>query len=164
MATLPATPWDAPDTLTRPAPMRSVRVGFGPRLVAGVVACGCLAMLGIGAWLVPSAAGHGTHQRLGLAPCGWVLAFGKPCPTCGMTTAVAHAADADFAAAFVAQPMGLVIALGAATLFWGAMHVALTGSRLGTVAARAMTPRLLWVLAALTGAAWAYKFATWSTP
>jgi hypothetical protein len=49
-----------------------------------------LALLAIARWLDPDPAGHGTHRQLGLPPCTFVKLFGKPCPSCGMTTAWAH--------------------------------------------------------------------------
>ncbi|MDX2132567.1 MAG: DUF2752 domain-containing protein [Planctomycetota bacterium] len=149
---------------TGPAPGRGggrVCAGLGARAAGVLLAVLSITMLAVGASLAPAAEGHGTHRGLGLPACGWVVAFDKPCPTCGMTTAVAHAADGNLVRAFVAQPMGLVCALTAATLFWLSLHVAVTGSRLGTVAGRVITPRVLWVLAGLTIAAWAYKYATW---
>ena len=45
---------------------------------------------------------------------------------------------------------------------WGALHVAATGSRLGLVAARMLTPRVLWSAAALALLAWGYKWITWT--
>jgi hypothetical protein len=78
-----------------------------------------------------------------------------------MTTAFSHAADGDLRASFLAQPLGCILALGAAAGFWGAVHVAATGSQLGTVCARLLQPRALWGLAGAAAAAWAYKYATW---
>jgi hypothetical protein len=59
--------------------------------------------------------------------------------------------------------MGALGALTAAVVFWGALHVALTGSRLGAVGATILSPRTLWGIAGLTVAAWLYKMATWQT-
>lgn len=89
--------------------------------------------------------------------------FNKPCFTCGMTTAFAHAARFDFVHAWLAQPMGLVLALLCGVGFWACLHSALTGSvaaaLLGSNLAR---PRVLIVLAILGAGAWAYKWATWT--
>ena len=60
--------------------------GFGWRRRA----VGLLGLLAIAAMLKPSPLGHGTHQQLGLPPCTFWVLFGRPCPTCGMTTAWAH--------------------------------------------------------------------------
>jgi len=78
-----------------------------------------------------------------------------------MTTAFAHAAHTQFWASFRTQPMGCLLCLGAAAAFWGCLHVALTGSHLGRLSARMLTPRWLWVMAALLLVAWAYKYAVW---
>ena len=74
------------------------------------------AMLGIGAWLKPDAAGTGTHQQLGLPPCGWLHMTGCPCPMCGCTTAVSHFAHGQFLASFLTQPFGFAVGLLAAVL------------------------------------------------
>lgn len=136
-------------------------VGPWARLWAGCIALGVLGVLVTGAWLQASPGGHGTHTQLGMPPCAWAAAFNVPCPTCGMTTAFAHAADGNFRAAFLAQPLGCVLSLGAAAVFWGAVHVATTGSQLGTVSARLLKPWALWGFAGAAAAAWAYKYATW---
>lgn len=118
-------------------------------------------MLLIGASLRPAERGHGTHMQLGLPPCGWVLALGKPCPTCGMTTSVSHAARGELGRSLRVQPMGLVIAIGAAVAFWLCVHTAATGSRAAHLAAVVLTPRWLWGFAALAAGSWGYKWATW---
>lgn len=130
------------------------------RLIAAAVALGLLTWLAVAAYLKPSPTGMGTHQQLGLTKCGWILSFGKPCPTCGMTTAFAHAADGHFFSAFVAQPMGAVLALAVSAGFWTAVHIALTGSRLGALCGSLASPRVLWVVAGAAAVAWAYKLAT----
>ena len=75
----------------------------------------CAAPLVTAAQLVPDPSGAGTHLQLGGAPCTVVLITGRPCPTCGMTTAFAHAVRGRLISAFHAQPMGLLLA-GAAAL------------------------------------------------
>jgi hypothetical protein len=131
------------------------------RILALLLAAGCLAMLVVAASLTPAAAGHGTHEQLGLPACAWAAGLDTPCPTCGMTTAFAAAANRRPLQAVAIQPMGALLALATAALFWGAGHVALFGSRLGTVAGRWSRPRVLWIVAALFAAAWIYKIVTW---
>ena len=51
---------------------------------------GLLALLALATMLRPSPWGHGTHRQLGLPPCTFEIVFGRPCPTCGMTTSWAY--------------------------------------------------------------------------
>lgn len=138
--------------------------GIGRERRWGAVATGLvlLAVLAMGAWLSPRAEGHATHTQLGLPECGWVARFNKPCPTCGMTTAFALAAHGRFVEACRVQPFAAAAALASAIGFWAAAHVALTGSRLGSLFAGSLTPRVLWVMAATAASAWAYKLFTWN--
>lgn len=137
------------------------KVPTGDRVGAAIIGTALLLVLVIAAGLAPDPRGEGTHTQLGLPPCGWATHFGKPCPTCGMTTAFAHAAHMGFWTGFKTQPMGLVLALFTAAGFWGAMHIAVTGSHLGRICARMLTAKVLWTMAVLLLAAWAYKFVTW---
>jgi uncharacterized membrane protein len=59
--------------------------------------------------LRPSANGFGTHQQLGLPPCAFLHFTGIPCPGCGLTTSVAHAARLHFYESIATQPFGLVV-------------------------------------------------------
>lgn len=132
------------------------------RLGAAAGASGCLTVLVIGASLRPSENGHGTHEALGLPACGWAQAFDAPCATCGMTTAVTQASHGDFLGAFLTQPAGTLIALGAAAAFWICLHSALTGSRAVRTLAGLTTPRGLITIGVAVGLAWAYKAVTWA--
>jgi hypothetical protein len=133
------------------------------RILAGIVGVALLAMLVVGAHLTPSPEGHGTHEQMGMPPCGFVIATGHPCPTCGMTTAVTLAAHRRPLQAILTQPFGALVAIGGAVGFWGCLHVAAFGSRLGRVAEPLLRPRILWIGAGLLVAAWIYKIATWRT-
>lgn len=127
-----------------------------------LLASAALAILVVGARVEPSTHGHGSHVQLGMPPCGWVMAFDRPCPTCGMTTAVAHATRGDLLSAFFVQPAGLAVAIASTLVFWMSVHIALTGSALGRLVGREVfRPRILWGLAALVLGSWAYKFVTW---
>lgn len=72
------------------------------------------ALLLISRLLHPSADGVGTHRQLGLPPCAFLHFTGVPCPGCGLTTSVAHAARLHFYESIVTQPFGLVIFISAA--------------------------------------------------
>lgn len=127
------------------------------RAIAALVALGCAAILGLAAWLTPSPTGLGTHHELGLPPCGWVAIADMPCPTCGMTTAFAYAADGHLLASFLAQPLGFLLALATAMTLMVSAYVAVTGSRLAIMFTRLWRPRSGWVISALVLLSWGYK-------
>lgn len=143
----------------RAAVPRVLRTGPGGRIVSAVVAAALLSLLFTAAWLTPSGAGTGTHTQLGLQPCGWMVLMGKPCVTCGMTTSFAFAAEGQYARSLLAQPMGLLLCLGAATGFWIVVHTLLTGGRTWIMFEFLTRPRSIWIIAGLAAAAWAYKLA-----
>jgi hypothetical protein len=131
------------------------------RSVAAIVALSCAAVLGVAAWLEPSPAGLGTHLQLGAAPCGWIAIADMPCPTCGMTTAFAHAANGEFLRAVAAQPLGALLAIATAMTLLVCLHIVATGSRLGGVFGRMLRPRAAWTLAAVLVVSWIYKIAAY---
>lgn len=61
--------------------------------------------------LTPSAMGYGTHEQLGLPPCGFLTITGYPCPSCGLTTSFVHFAHGNLAASLSAQPFGTCLFL-----------------------------------------------------
>lgn len=141
--------------LTVPRPPAAA--GAGRRLAGLAVFLAAGAVLGLAAMLTPAAGGVGTHEQLNLPPCGWVIAAGIPCPTCGMTTSFAHAADGHLLASARTQPMGFLLALGTAMALFLGGYVALTGSpALGRLAGM-LTPRVAWIGGGLALLAWVYK-------
>jgi len=142
-----------------------VRSTPGERAAAAIVALLVLAVLVTAASLKPSASGLGTHKQLGLAECSWIVMMGKPCPTCGMTTAFANAANLSPVESIRSQPFAAVATWVAAAVFWGACHIAFFGSRLGHLAGRIiLRPRILWPVGAAWAASWVYKVLTMPTP
>ena len=77
----------------------------------GVVFAACLVVLGLaGLKLSPDPSGLGTHQQLGLPPCGFIaMSGGYPCPSCGYTTTFTLAAHGRLIDAFANQPFGFVV-------------------------------------------------------
>ena len=61
-----------------------------------------LFFLPLGAWLVGS-------NTLVLSTCGFKVAFGLPCVSCGSTRATLHLFDGDFWTALTFQPMTMLI-------------------------------------------------------
>lgn len=150
-------------TAAHPKNERSVplRADISSRILAGVFAMIILAVLTAAAWISPNAEGHGSHTQLGLSPCQWAVWFDKPCPSCGMTTAFAHAGEGSWVQSGATQPFGLLLVIGSAALFWGALSQAATGARVGSALGGMLRPKLFIVLGVLFGAAWMYKIITW---
>lgn len=153
----------APSATPAASRRRIPPVSIAARVMCALGAAGVLGLLLIAASLTPSPTGLGTHLQMrwvpGITPCQWLTSTGRPCITCGMTTAFAHAAAGEFASAFRAQPFGALLAIGCASAFWMLALVAFGGARLGRVAQRMLRPRILVLLAALALLAWAYKAA-----
>lgn len=148
---------DAPPTvISGPRPMgRRVR-----QLLGGLVAIGCTLLLALAAWMTPAADGLGTHQQLNMPPCGWVALMDLPCPTCGMTTAFAHAADGHLLASLLTQPLGFILALSTAMALLIGSYTAATGSRIAVELAALWTRRTTWLLIIFALVAWGYKILT----
>lgn len=116
-----------------------------------------LVLVAMGAFLVPSPNGHGTHEQLGLPPCRMIQWFGIPCPGCGVTTSVTLAAQGHFARAFVTQPFGVVcFLLGVASLPW-ALWVQFSGRDAYVELRRYARVRVWAVFLALMAFGWIWK-------
>lgn len=76
-----------------------------------MVGVGLLGLLSVAAMLKPSPLRCGTHQQLGLPPCTFLFLFGRPCPTCGMTTAWAHLVRGHWTDACRANVGGMLLAM-----------------------------------------------------
>jgi len=127
------------------------------RIIATLFALGCIALLALAAWMVPDPSGVGTHRQLGLPPCSSVMLFGRPCPTCGMTTAFAHTVRGHFLQAVHAQPAGFLLAIATAVGAGLAFSVALTG-RMWYVNWYRLSPVKLTVgVIVIVIGSWAYK-------
>lgn len=132
---------------------------MGPknRAIAGAVFFGCAGLLLVAVRVQPDERALGTHQQLGLPPCSMVTLTGYPCPTCGMTTAFAHAVRGHPLSAFRAQPAGLALAMTTIAAMFASLEVALTG-RMRHVSWQVMTPfRLGLIMFAVFIGAWGYK-------
>ena len=127
------------------------------RLLAAAVSLGCGAVLVVAFLLSPDGSGAGTHEQMGLPACGWITHMGLPCPTCGFTTAFAHAADGDILAAFDTQPMGALLAITTALACLGGLIILLTGAPVEGLVTRYWSVRWTWIVLGLLLVAWAYK-------
>jgi hypothetical protein len=148
-----------------PPAKSKARLSTAARLGLALTAVVLAAVYGIAAWIDPfDAAGQpltlGAHEQLGLPPCRFLQWTGRPCPTCGMTTAfslvvhgrVVAAAKANLAGCLLALlglPTGLFFLAAAATGRWGGPTipevwlVPLLGAALAFVLL-AWAVRLLW--------------------
>lgn len=142
-------------------PLPPARASGGTRLAAAFVSLVLLAVLTLAATLHADPAGHGTHEQVGLPACGFALATGKPCPTCGMTTAFTHAAHANYRRSLATQPGGFVASLGVAAFLWPCLHTAATGSRALELCGKLLTPKALWIAAGVWLGSWVYTFLIW---
>lgn len=129
------------------------------RLLGFAIALICAAPLVIGATITPAPEGHGTHRALGLPQCGFLLAFGRPCVTCGMTTAVTLAAHGSLVDAFRTQPAGALVAIVLASGVWFGLHAAATAMSLKPGLDALLRPRVLIFAGGVLLASWAYKIA-----
>jgi Protein of unknown function (DUF2752) len=138
-----------------------LRVRNSERLLAALASLACLGVLITAAAITPEREGLGTHLQLGLEPCGFLSAFGKPCPTCGMTTAFAQVVRLDLRSAFAAQPFGLLLAIAAAMGFWVALASAVGGYSIAGLGRVFTRPKVWGPLVALMLAAWIFKWLTY---
>jgi hypothetical protein len=101
------------------------------RLLLAAAGAGLLGLLLVAAWLEPSPNGRGTHRQLGLPPCTFLTLFGRPCPTCGMTTAWACLMKGQWQNACRANAGGTLLGILAATAVPWLLGSAMRGAWLG---------------------------------
>ena len=145
-------------TQTQHAPgVQSASAGSDSRLTAAVIFAVSVAVLGVAFWLTPNPNGFGTHQALGLPPCGLLRSTGIPCATCGMTTSFSYAAHGDLVASFINQPAGAILALLTAMAAVVSGYALVTGMSLAPIGAVIFRPRVIVLAGAVVLIAWAYK-------
>jgi hypothetical protein len=81
------------------------------RLLSFLFLAASIAVVVTAAALDPDPRGVGTHEQIGLPPCGFLRDHGVPCLSCGMTTAFSAMAHADPALAVRANPFGSLLFL-----------------------------------------------------
>jgi hypothetical protein len=82
------------------------------RAVAAAIFLIAAGIVGLLLTLNPDPRGIGTHEQLGMAPCGWAQGpEGIPCPTCGVTTAACQLVHLHPVDAVLTQPFGVALAL-----------------------------------------------------
>lgn len=151
---------------TMPPPRPAIRAGATDRalrnrrrVAAGIVFLATASVLGVAAWLTPDPSGVGTHLQLRMVPCGWTTGLGIPCPTCGMTTAFAAAAEGSLLASLKAQPLGFLLAVATSVAAVVSAFVVVTGSAVGGHLVHLLGRRTGWIVLFLALASWIYKIA-----
>lgn len=137
----------------------AARQPAGARVVATLVLVVCVALVSVGVWLKPNPSGLGTHEQFGLPPCTMVILVGYPCPTCGMTTAFAHAVRGELLSAFNAQPAGLAFALATIVAGGVSLSVLLTGKVLAVNWYRVRQTHVALAAVLIVLGGWGYKVA-----
>jgi hypothetical protein len=72
-----------------------------------------LVFAALAVWTTPDPRGYGTHEQLGLGVCQFRDWLGAPCPTCGVTTSASHLAHGELRAAWMTQPLGVLLGASA---------------------------------------------------
>ena len=119
-----------------------------------------LVILGTALWLDANPIGLGTHQQLGLPPCGFLASTRLPCATCGMTTAFTHAVHGRLVTSLLTQPAGLAMAMFTAIVTIVSAWALVVGASLGPIVQWLWRPIMIWLFAALVIGSWAYKILT----
>jgi hypothetical protein len=102
----------------RPIPVAHPVMKRATRVALVLMAVTFTAVFATAAWIRPyDAAGKAkamaTHTQLGLPECNMVVATGKPCPSCGLTTSFALLAHGDVVNSLKANWVGTLLAV-----FW----------------------------------------------
>ncbi len=129
------------------------------RFVAGAVLTVTTLMLYTGYALHPAKPGVGTHEQLGLPPCGMLTRTNIPCVTCGMTTAFSLATHGRLINAATTQPAGAALAVAVAAVALISGYALGRGASLGAPARWLWQPAVLWWVGGLVIGSWLYKIA-----
>ena len=153
-------------TATGRAPL-TIPLAHGPvaawmdRIFAVLVAAPVAAVTVALASVTADARGHGTHEQLGLDPCGWPAVYGMPCPTCGVTTAACYLVHGHPIDAVVTQPFGALGMLTALLLGVHAIYCLLRGRSFVDLLVRLPFWRLVLGAIVLLLLSWGYKCLVW---
>lgn len=109
----------------------SQRLSPHARLFAAAAGLALVALVAPAATLTPDPRGWGTHEQLGMAPCWFRQATGRPCPMCGMTTAWAYAVRGNALAAVDANLGGTLLVVACAGGAAWSLAAATAGRLLG---------------------------------
>jgi hypothetical protein len=109
------------------------------RILLAAIGLGAVSLLFTARRLTPDPRGYGTHEQLGLAPCGFARMTGMACPTCGTTTAWSHTLRGYVPAALSANAGGTVLCgLAIVAAPWALASAAAGRSLLGRPTAKGL--------------------------
>jgi len=159
---LPSVEEDAP--IVRRFGWELPRAGGAERFCWAVVLACVLSVLALAAWIEPSPRGVGTHEQIPffggrLQPCGFLLATGYPCPSCGYTTTFAHAMHGHLLKAATNQPFGFLVFLVTCLTVPASALGAVGGVSFSRLSDAWPWKRIALAIILLWLAAWAYKIA-----
>jgi len=100
---------------------------FAYRVRGAIVLIGVVALLGLAVWLDPVRLERYDRPYPLLPPCGFLMTYGYPCPTCFMTRAFVYMMHGRPDKSVLAQPFGALLCLIVIYLGVGAVHVLITG-------------------------------------
>lgn len=153
--------------MPRPAAQSRLTWYIGPRiwlstnerLAWAAIATLCLAVLAVAIYLQPDARGYGTHERLGLPPCGFMITTGLPCPTCGMTSSFTFMMHGHPLRALIIQPAGALLCLASIFAVLYGYSAAFQGHLLTIQWDRLGPVRVALTLTLIFLGAWGFKLA-----
>ncbi len=133
------------------------------RVIAALLVVAAAIAIWLLATMVPDSRGHGTHEQLGMEPCGWAVHWGLPCPTCGVTTAACYLVHFSPWQAVKVQPFGTFVALAGLLLAVSGLLHLITGRsfmfRLAMLPYGTITSCTVLLLLG----SWLYKYLTFTT-
>ena len=131
------------------------------RLIAVAIVGTAVLCVVVLAGVHPDLRGHGTHEQLGLDPCGWPSQYGIPCPTCGVTTAACHLVHLSPWQSVRTQPFGFALAVSGMALGGLALWALVRGrSLMARMVAIPYGTLLGWGMILLL-LSWLYVYLTW---
>ena len=140
-------------------------MNFYKMMMIGIVLCAG-SVLVLSFLLEPNPAGLGTHQQLGLQPCGFLVMTQYPCPMCGMTTTFSLMTHGEIIGAIRNQPFGVVLYLGNIfVMICALLDVIWGGKRISMIHKRILKKRGFWGVILCLGIVlgWFYKIILFST-
>ncbi|WP_435017089.1 DUF2752 domain-containing protein [Tundrisphaera sp. TA3] len=142
--------------MSRPDPTAQP-LGRSTRLALVGWAVALVALLGVARWLQPDPKGFGTHTQLGLWPCAFRATTGRPCPTCGMTTAFAWFTRGEWGQSWRANPAGFLLVPTCIALIPWTVAVAARGRAFGSRTLETPLIYLAVATVALTVISWSVR-------